>query len=63
MLVQHPNDSTSGGWFLFIDNPAHLGQLVPQLVQVGEDLGVDFGAMDAVDVSQDTQNPSPQDKR
>lgn len=63
MSVKRPNDSTSARWFLLVDKPAHLGQLLPKLVKVGEDLGVDFGATDAVDVSQDTQNPSPQDKR
>lgn len=39
--------------------PLYLGQLVPELVEIGEDLGMDFGAADAVDVSQDTQNPPP----
>lgn len=47
----------------FVGCAAHLGELVPKLVQVGENLGVDFGATDAVDVAQDTQNPSPQHKR
>lgn len=36
---------------------------MPKLVQVGEHLGVDLGATDAVDVPEDAQNPSPQHKR
>lgn len=40
----------------------YLGQLVPQLIETGEDLGMDFGAADIVDISQDTQNSPPQDE-
>lgn len=40
----------------------YLGQLVPQLIEIGEDLGMDFGAADIVDISQDTQNSPPQDE-
>lgn len=40
----------------------YLGQLVPDLVEVGEDLGVDPGAADVVDVTQDAQNPPPEHK-
>lgn len=35
---------------------------MPELIEIREDLGVDFGAADAVDVSQDPQNPPPQDE-
>lgn len=45
---------------LFVAMPAHLGQLVPELVEVGEHLSVDLGATDGVDVAHDTQNPPPQ---
>lgn len=40
----------------------YLGQLVPELIKIGENLGMDLRASNAVDVSQDTQNPPPQDK-
>lgn len=35
---------------------------MPELIKIREDLGVDFGAADAIDISKDTQNPPPQDK-
>lgn len=35
---------------------------MPELVQIREDLGMDFGAADAIDISEDAQNPPPQDK-
>lgn len=54
------NDSAGGRWLSSVGGAAHLGELVPKLIQVREDLGVDLGATDAVDVAQDTQNPSPQ---
>lgn len=41
-------------------SPRYLGQLVPELIEMGEDLGMDFGAADAVDISEDTQYPPPQ---
>lgn len=34
--------------------PSHLAELVPELIEIREDLGVDFGATDVVDISQDT---------
>lgn len=40
----------------------YLGQLVPELIEIGEDLGMDFGTADVVDISQDTQYPPPKDK-
>lgn len=40
----------------------YLGQLMPELIQVGKDLGMNFGTADIVDISQDTQYPSPKDK-
>lgn len=43
-------------------SPTHLGQLVPEIIKAGEDLGMDFWAADVVDISQDTQNPPPQDE-
>lgn len=49
------NASHVGVFFI----PLYLGQLVPELVEIGEDLGMDFGTADAIDVSQDTQNPPP----
>lgn len=48
-------------WVVFA-SPPYLCQLVPKLIKIGEDLGMDFGAADAVDISQDTQNPPPQDE-
>jgi len=38
----------------------YLSQLVPDLVEVAEDRGMDLGAADVVHVAQDTQNPPPQ---
>lgn len=35
---------------------------MPELIKVREDLGVDFGATDVVDVSQNAQNPPPKDE-
>lgn len=32
----------------------YLGELMPELIKIREDLSVDFGAMDVVDISQDT---------
>lgn len=32
----------------------YLGELMPELIKVREDHGVDFGATDIVDISQDT---------
>ncbi|TNN83100.1 hypothetical protein EYF80_006707 [Liparis tanakae] len=37
-------------------------QLVPELIKTVEDLGMDLWTADAVDISQNTQNPSPQDE-
>lgn len=33
---------------------AYLGKFMPELIKIREDLGVDFGATDVVDISQDT---------
>lgn len=44
------------------DSSSYLGKLMPELIKIREDLGVDFGAADAVDISQDAQNPPPQDE-
>ena len=41
---------------------SYLIQLVPDLVEVAEDLGMDLGTADVVDVAHDTQNPSPEHK-
>lgn len=35
---------------------------MPELIKVREHPGVDFGAADVVDVSQDAQNPPPKDE-
>lgn len=35
---------------------------MPELIKIREDLGVDFGATNVVDISQDTQNPPPKDE-
>lgn len=43
-------------------SPPYLCQLVPELIKIGEDLGMNSGAADAVDISQDTQNPPPKDE-
>lgn len=32
----------------------YLGEFMPELIKIREDLGVDFGATDIVDISQDT---------
>lgn len=40
----------------------HLGQLVPELIEVTEDLGVDTGTADAVNVAQNPQGPPPEDE-
>lgn len=40
----------------------HLGQLVPELIEVTEDLGVDTGTADAVNVAQDPQDAPPEDE-
>lgn len=40
----------------------HLGQLVPELIEVTEDLSVDAGAADAVHVTKNTQNPPPENE-
>lgn len=37
----------------------YLGQLVPELIQVAEDLGMDSRAPDVVNIPQNTQNPPP----
>lgn len=40
----------------------HLGQFVPELIEVTEDLGVDTGTADAVNVTQNPQDPPPEDE-
>lgn len=40
----------------------YLGQLVPELVEVTEDLGVDAGTADAVHIPQNPQDPPPEDE-
>lgn len=40
----------------------YLGQFVPEFIEVGENLGVDFRAPDIVDIPQDSQNSPPKDK-
>lgn len=40
----------------------YLGKLMPELIKIREDLGVDLGATNVVDISQDTQNPPPKDE-
>lgn len=35
---------------------------MPELIQTGKDLGMDFRALDVVHISEDTQNPPPKDK-
>lgn len=36
---------------VFFYSPTYLGELVPELIKIGKDLGMDFGAADAVDIS------------
>lgn len=40
----------------------YLGQLVPELVEVTEDLGVDAGTADAVHITENPQDPPPEDE-
>lgn len=40
----------------------YLGQLVPELIQVAEDLGMDLRAPDVVNIPQNAQNPPPEYK-
>lgn len=47
---------------MFWASRSYLGQLVPEFIKTGEDLGVDFWTANTVDVSHDTQNPPPQDE-
>lgn len=35
---------------------------MPELIKIRKDLGMNFGAADAIDISQNTQNPPPQDE-
>lgn len=35
---------------------------MPKLIKIRKDLGMNFGAADAIDISQNTQNPPPQDE-
>lgn len=41
------------------DQSQYLGQLVPELIQVAEDLSMDSRALDVVNIPQDAQDPSP----
>lgn len=41
------------------DQSQYLGQLVPELIQVAEDLSMDSRALDGVNIPQDAQDPSP----
>ena len=47
---------------MILASPPYLGQLVPELIKIREDLGMDFWTADTVDVSQDTQYPPPKDE-
>lgn len=47
---------------MFLTLSPYLGKLMPELIEIGEDFGMDFGTPDVVDISQDTQNPPPKDK-
>lgn len=44
------------------DQSRYLGQLVPELIQVAEDLGMDSRAPDVVNIPQNAQNPPPENK-
>ncbi len=40
----------------------YLGQLVPELVEVTEDLGVDASTADAVHITENPQDPPPENE-
>lgn len=40
----------------------YLGQLVPELIEVTEDLGVDAGAADAVHITENPQDSPPENE-
>lgn len=40
----------------------HLGQLVPELIEVTEDLGVDAATADAVHITKNPQDPPPENE-
>lgn len=35
---------------------------MPEIIEMGENLGMDLRASDVIDISQNAQNPPPQDK-